>query len=106
MNEPMVPGGIRGDDWARGPVRGFARLSVALVIAIASMLPPPAQAQQANSGTSPAPSTAARPALRTDTASALDAKVTASITSDYNYRGYTLSDHQPSASANLEVTYN
>jgi uncharacterized protein (TIGR02001 family) len=108
MSEPTVPGRICSDDWARGPVRRFARLTAAgaLAIAIASTLPPPAQAQQADSATSPAPSMAARPALRTDTASAFDAKVTASITSDYNYRGYTLSDHKLSASANLEVTYN
>jgi uncharacterized protein (TIGR02001 family) len=92
----------------RGPVRRFARLTAAgaLANAIASTLPPPAEAQQADSAMSPAPTMAARPALRTDTASAFDAKVTASITSDYNYRGYTLSDHKLSASANLEVTYN
>ena len=35
-----------------------------------------------------------------------DAKFAAAITSDYNYRGYTLSDHLPSASANVEATYN
>ena len=38
-------------------------------------------------------------------ASSFDAKFTAGITSDYNYRGYTLSNHFPSASANLEVSY-
>ena len=28
------------------------------------------------------------------------------VTSDYNYRGYTLSDHLPSVSGNVEATYN
>ena len=38
--------------------------------------------------------------------SAFDAKFAAALTSDYNYRGYTLSDHLPSVSANVEATYN
>ncbi|MGB6443722.1 MAG: TorF family putative porin, partial [Xanthobacteraceae bacterium] len=47
-----------------------------------------------------------RPAPRTDTAPKCDVSVTASSASDYNYRGYTLSDHKPSASMNFEATYN
>jgi len=92
----------------REPVRRFARLTAtgALAMAITSALRPQAQAQQAGDGTPPAPSTTAVPALPTDTASKLDVNVTASITSDYNYRGYTLSDHKPSASTNFEATYN
>jgi uncharacterized protein (TIGR02001 family) len=39
-------------------------------------------------------------------ASTFDASLNGAITSDYNYRGYTLSDHQPSASTNFEATYN
>jgi hypothetical protein len=46
------------------------------------------------------------PAPQTDSGSKFDASVTASITSDYNYRGYTLSDHKPSVSTNFEATYN
>ena len=37
--------------------------------------------------------------------STFDAKFSAGITSDYNYRGYTLSDHLPSVSANGEAEY-
>jgi len=39
-------------------------------------------------------------------ASAFDAKFGAAVTSDYNYRGYTLSNHLPSVSANAEASYN
>jgi uncharacterized protein (TIGR02001 family) len=42
----------------------------------------------------------------TPAASTLDASLSGALTSDYNYRGYTLSDHQPSASTNFEATYN
>jgi uncharacterized protein (TIGR02001 family) len=41
-----------------------------------------------------------------ETTSAFDAKFSAGITSDYNYRGYTLSNHFPSVSGNVEVDYN
>ena len=41
----------------------------------------------------------------TEAASTFDAKFSAGITSDYNYRGYTLSDHLPSVSANGEADY-
>lgn len=34
-----------------------------------------------------------------------DATFNAAITSDYNYRGYTLSNHQPSASTNFQASY-
>jgi uncharacterized protein (TIGR02001 family) len=37
--------------------------------------------------------------------SSFDASMTTAIASDYNYRGYTLSDHNPSASATFEGTY-
>jgi uncharacterized protein (TIGR02001 family) len=99
---------IYSEDRAREPVRRFARLTAtgSLAIAIASALRLEANAQLADSATPPAPSTAVMPAPRTDTASKLDVNVTASITSDYIYRGYTLSNHEPSVSTNFEATYN
>jgi uncharacterized protein (TIGR02001 family) len=65
-----------------------------------------ASAQQIDSSTPPAPSTAAKSEPVTGTTSTFDINASASITSDYNYRGYTLSDHRPSASTNFEATYN
>jgi uncharacterized protein (TIGR02001 family) len=99
---------IYSEDRARERVRSFARLTAAgaLAMAITSALRLQANAQQADSATPPAPSTAAMPAPRTDATSKLDASVTASITTDYIYRGYTLSNHEPSASTNFEATYN
>jgi uncharacterized protein (TIGR02001 family) len=41
----------------------------------------------------------------TETSSVFDAKFSTGITSDYNYRGYTLSNHLPSVSANGEAEY-
>ena len=107
MNEPRVPDGIYSDDRARERVQRFARLTAAgaLVMAIASALRPQANAQEAASAP-PARSTAGVPAPGTDTAAKFDVSVAASITSDYNYRGYTLSDHKPSVSTNFEATYN
>ena len=103
MNEPRVPDGINSDDRARELVRRFARLTAtgALAIAIANVLRLQANAQQAGSAAPPA---LAMPLPPTNAASKLDVSVTASITSDYNYR--TLSDHKPSASTNFEATYN
>ena len=43
---------------------------------------------------------------RQNSGSTFDINASASVTSDYNYRGYTLSDHRPSASTNWEATYN
>jgi uncharacterized protein (TIGR02001 family) len=108
MNEPRVPDRIYSDDRARKPVRTFARLpaAAALAIAIASGLRLQAEAQQADNAAPPAPSTAVMPAPQTGSASKFDVSVTASIASDYNYRGYTLSDHKPSASTSFEATYN
>jgi uncharacterized protein (TIGR02001 family) len=108
MNEPRLPSRIDSDDRAHGPVRRFARLTAtgALALAIASALRPQAKAQQADGAMPPAPSTAAMPAPQTDSASKFDVSVTAAIASDYNFRGYTLSDHKPSVSTNFEATYN
>jgi uncharacterized protein (TIGR02001 family) len=74
-------------------------------MAIASALRPQASAQE-TANAPPARSTAAVPAPGTETASGFDVSAAASITSDYNYRGYTLSDHKPSVSTNFEATYN
>ena len=76
-----------------------------LVVAAVSTVPAAAAAQQADSATPPAPSTTARPEPAKDSNSSLDANIGASLASDYNYRGYTLSDHRPSVSTNIEATY-
>ena len=42
---------------------------------------------------------------QTDSDATFDAKFNAALTSDYNYRGYTLSNHLPSVSSNVELNY-
>lgn len=42
---------------------------------------------------------------QTDSDATFDAKFNAALTSDYNYRGYTLSNHLPSVSSNVELDY-
>jgi len=108
INEPAVKDGIYSGDQACELARSLARLMTtgALAIATINTLPPQAKAQQENGATSPALSVPARPVLRTDAAPTFDIKIIASIASDYNFRGYTLSDHRPSISTNLEATYN
>jgi uncharacterized protein (TIGR02001 family) len=93
---------------ALGPVPRRAPLATmgAFAIAIVGIQPPAAEAQQSDSATPPAPSTTTRPAPPKDATSTFDVNFGAAITSDYNYRGYTLSDHRPSASTNIEATYN
>ena len=76
-----------------------------LALAIFGVLPTAAGAQQLDSATPPAPSTTARPESAKDSAASFDVDIGASLTSDYNYRGYTLSDHRLSASTNIEATY-
>ena len=100
--------GICSGDQACELARSLARLITTgtLAIAATSTLSPQAKAQQENGATSPALYVPARPALRTDAASTFDIKIIAAIVSDYNFRGYTLSDHKPSISTNLEATYN
>ena len=85
-----------------------ARLATmgALATAIVGVHSLAVKAQQSDSATPPAPSTTTRPAPPKDATSAFDVNFGAAITSDYNYRGYTLSDHKPSASTNTEATYN
>ena len=87
----------------------WAAMTGALAIAAASVASPTAMAQQPLPMVTKAPPAAESPATvppsATEAASAFDAKFTAAVASDYNYRGYTLSDHLPSVSSNLEVTY-
>lgn len=87
----------------------WAAMTAALAIAAAGSAPPTAIAQQPLPMVTKAPLVAELPATvppsTTEAASAFDAKFAAAVTNDYNYRGYTLSDHLPSASSNLEVTY-
>jgi uncharacterized protein (TIGR02001 family) len=108
MTGPTVQRGSRNGNRARACVLTRAWLATvgALAIVIIGFQPRAAKAQQLDSSTPPAPSTATRPEPPKDTASAFDVNVGASITSDYNYRGYTLSDHRPSVSNNIEATYN
>jgi uncharacterized protein (TIGR02001 family) len=65
-----------------------------------------ANAQSLDSATPPAPSTTARPESAQNSKSLFGVNIGASLSSDYNYRGYTLSDHRPSVSTNIEATYN
>jgi uncharacterized protein (TIGR02001 family) len=108
MTGPAPPGRSCNSDRARASVLTRAWLVTlgALAIAIVDIQPRAAKAQQSDSATPPAPSTATRPAPPKDSTPSFDVNVGASITSDYNYRGYTLSDHRPSASTNIEATYN
>ena len=102
MTGPTARGRNRDNNRARASVPTHARLAtIALAIAIVGIQPRAAEAQQLDSSTPPAPSTATRPEPPKNPASSFDVNVGASITSDYNYRGYTLSDHRPSASTNF-----
>lgn len=76
--------------------------------AFAQQAPP---AEQAGSSTMTPPPLAVKTAppptpSAADAASAFDAKFSAAVANDYNYRGYTLSNHLPSVSANVEADYN
>jgi uncharacterized protein (TIGR02001 family) len=108
LTGPMAPGRSCNSNGARASVitRAWLATLSALAIAIVEIQPRAAKAQQPDSATPPAPSTATRPEQPKDPTSSFDVNVGASITSDYNYRGYTLSDHRPSASTNIEATYN
>jgi uncharacterized protein (TIGR02001 family) len=89
------------------PMLGRFVIAQALAIfATLAIWPTAANAQKIDSATPPAPSTAAKVEPATNSGSTFDINVSASVTSDYNYRGYTLSDHRPSASTNWEATYN
>ncbi len=111
MKTPARRNTIHGCGGAGAPVTAFASVAMTgvLAIATASVASPPAMAQQPLPMVTKAPPAAETPATTplstTDAVSQFDAKFAAALASDYNYRGYTLSDHLPSASANLEVTY-
>jgi uncharacterized protein (TIGR02001 family) len=93
-----------------------ARTAVALLaITVANVSPMTAQAQEApltqqleTSMPAAAPIVVKTPsaAPAAEVASTFDAKFSAGVTSDYNYRGYTLSNHLPSVFANVEADYN
>jgi uncharacterized protein (TIGR02001 family) len=80
---------------------------VALAIAAAVLAWSPAAAQQTDNNDDDAPMVTKAPAdkTKTDSEATFDAKFNAALTSDYNYRGYTLSDHLPSVSSNVELDY-
>jgi uncharacterized protein (TIGR02001 family) len=79
-----------------------------LAAAAISFESPTAKAQSAGLGPPPNVSTEATPGAMPGTAavSSFGANFDGSVTSDYYYRGYTLSDHRPSVSGNFEATYN
>jgi uncharacterized protein (TIGR02001 family) len=110
MTAPTARDEIRhGDDACAAPTPcAWLAMTAALAIALAGTTPPAVAAEQADDSTSAAqPMVTKAPAAKTqaDDAASFDAKFNAAVTSDYNYRGYTLSDHLPSVSANLEATY-
>jgi uncharacterized protein (TIGR02001 family) len=88
-------------------------MTAALAIAVFGLLPLAAIAQQSDSAAFTASPIVAKAPITTtqtaktqaETAFSFDAKFNAAVASDYNYRGYTLSNHQPSVSSNLELTY-
>src|SRR5262249_28345603 len=106
--------GSIGDDrmchiWRR---RAAARASmsvaatVILATAVIGLKPAPASAEtQGDSSTPSVQSETAAAAASERAKLPFDASLSASITSDYNYRGYTLSNHQLSGAADLEATY-
>jgi len=71
-----------------------------LSCAVASFAPVAASAQSAGTSGTTVAATPANP-----TPASLDMTLTGSLASDYNYRGYTLSDHKPSAAADFDATY-
>ena len=121
MDQPTAQNEIHGSSRALGLAPRLELIVAVLVTAAASLASPAARAQQSGNSAAPAqplvvktPPAAQAPVpdsalvLPADmpSASAFDAKFGAAVTSDYNYRGYTLSNHLPSLSANVEATYN
>ena len=86
--------------------RQCIRLAITAALAIAAAVPWLGRANAEETGNA-APLATKSPAAKTqaDAASSFDAKFYAAVNSDYNYRGYTLSNHLPSVSSNLEATY-
>jgi hypothetical protein len=90
--------------------QGLAFVATVIWSAAALAQQVPLLSQQADTSTSAMPPllVKAEPpptAPATEAPSSFDAKFSAGITSDYNYRGYTLSNHLPSVSANGEADY-
>ncbi len=122
MNEPRARSETNGGRRALGLAPHLRLiLTGALALTAASVGSPTAEAQQSGGSAAlnpplvvKAPPAAGTPVIdpavtlpaNAQPASAFDAKFSAAVTSDYNYRGYTLSDHLPSVSANAEATYN
>jgi uncharacterized protein (TIGR02001 family) len=120
MNEPTARDEINSGRRARGLARRRRSIIIgAIAVLTGSAGAPTAKAQQSGEATAPpvvvkAPLTAETPVMDLAIAlpttsppvSAFDAKFATAVTTDYNYRGYTLSDHLPSVSANVEATYN
>jgi uncharacterized protein (TIGR02001 family) len=105
----------KGGNSARRPARRGTAVGLAVIATV--LWRSAAFAQQAPLAQSAGSSTAAAVPLVVKTepppptpvaepASTFDAKFSAAVTSDDNYRGYTLSNHLPSVSANGEVDYN
>jgi hypothetical protein len=99
MSRPTAHAWIRSKLQTHAPAHAPARMGF---LAAAGLLavPLPAEAQSNGAPNTPPATTAATPSTPS-----FDASVSAAIASDYNYRGYTLSDHQPSASTSFEATY-
>lgn len=119
MDQPTAQHEIHGNRGALGVAPRLQLIVAVLVAAAASLASPTARAQQSGNSAAPAqplvvktapaempvPDSALALPADTPSASVFDAKFGAALTSDYNYRGYTLSDHLPSVSANVEATY-
>jgi uncharacterized protein (TIGR02001 family) len=99
------PGGISDRVRARTVTRLRVLLMAGLFSIAALGLDPPAASAQ-SAGANPQPNTTTPAPAAAATASTFDASVTGSLTSDYNYRGYTLSNHGPSVATTFEATYN
>jgi uncharacterized protein (TIGR02001 family) len=105
----------KGRNFARGVARPATAHGLAFVAAViwssgalAQQAPPLDQQADTSTPAMPPLVVKAEPPPRapaTEAASTFDAKFSAGITSDYNYRGYTLSNHLPSVSANGEADY-
>jgi uncharacterized protein (TIGR02001 family) len=101
MTAATARGGIcvRGSARARWAAEVIRLLAFVSAIA-AGLASPDARAQQSD-----ASATAAAGAKQSASETPFDVKFSAAVTNDYIYRGYTLSDHLPSVSNNIEATY-
>jgi uncharacterized protein (TIGR02001 family) len=101
MSSRTVHVWIRSAVQTHAPAQAAARMRLVAAVGLLALVAPlSAGAQSSEAPIAPPATTAATP-----TAPSFDASVGAAIASDYNYRGYTLSDHKPSASTTFEATY-